>query len=78
MPVEAVVFEKRPEPLTTCPKCHKPFRSFLRGFTVSLWRRFFGLPYWAVICSECKDIVGYEPGLTNEEQDRLSGESRET
>lgn len=63
MPIEVYLLRDAPEPLETCPKCGKPFESFMRGMvqrpTRWLWigpRR----PYCAVICRACKEIVGYE------------------
>lgn len=69
MPVEAVVFPRRPEPIEVCPQCEgKPFRSLMRGMVVSTWRRLLKRPYWAVICSACTKIVGYEEAMTEREQ----------
>jgi hypothetical protein len=70
MPVEYSLLCDRPEHLSQCRLCKaRPFRSFLRG---QVHRRkyrwwFFGeWPYSAVICSDCKNIVGYE--LTESER----------
>lgn len=60
----------RPCQLKTCPNCQKPFRPFLRGRVHSAFYRwfFFGKKFiaYALICSECKEIVGYEPPDTIE------------
>ena len=50
-----------------CPRCgSKPFESFMRGLVQR--NNWFGFrkQYCAVICSDCKQIVGYE-GFTKEE-----------
>jgi hypothetical protein len=66
MPLECVILERSPVPISKCPRCGAaPFRPFLRGTVQRLWRpwwKFWGSirPYCAVICSDCKDIVGYE------------------
>lgn len=64
MPIECRILEGRSEIFEECPKCdHKPFESFLRGMVQRrrykwfFWGRW---PYCAVICWNCKDIVGYE------------------
>ena len=51
--------------ITQCPRCQrKPFEYFLRGQVVRpkrfLW--FLGpiRPYCAIICRNCKNVVGYE------------------
>lgn len=49
-----------------CPKCSEPFRAFMRGLVVKseVWQwicEWFGKrAKTAVICSECKEIVGWE------------------
>jgi hypothetical protein len=65
MPIEASLLSVEPEPFDACPECgHMPFRSFLRGMIQRSRRPWFGFgkprDYCAVICSECKEIVGYE------------------
>ena len=60
---EYQILRHQPEPFTTCPHCGKPFVSFLRGKVQRGKRRMFIGPrrdYYAVICRECKEIVGYE------------------
>ena len=59
------------EPMAVCPKCqHFPFQALMRGQVAksagpnleSLWCRLWKKPYarYAIICLECKEIVGYE------------------
>ncbi len=67
MPIEVVELASKPQPLEACPECGaKPFDAFMRGQVQSTWRYFLGLPYCAVICFSCKDIVGYEKSETKE------------
>lgn len=46
-----------------CPKCFKPFEHFLRHMIkrnfAGFWR-VLGRPTDCVICSNCKEIIGYE------------------
>jgi hypothetical protein len=66
MPVEYTELIDELEPFLTCPVCmrvreeKKPFRAFMRGQVQSRWRKLLRKPYCAVICSDCKEIVGYE------------------
>jgi hypothetical protein len=60
MPIEYVLLNDLPEPLPHCPACGAPFRSLMRGMVQNWWRRLTRQPYCAVICFECKQIVGYE------------------
>ena len=60
MPIEAIVSEVLPVPFDQCPKCRRAFEPFLRGQVVRFdW---WGLRkrIWALICYDCKEIVGYE------------------
>jgi hypothetical protein len=64
MPIECSQLEGTRQPLDKCPRCGAyPFRAFMRG-QVQRWPWKFLLwgkrPYCAVICWECKNIVGYE------------------
>jgi uncharacterized protein YlaI len=43
-----------------CPKCDETMSAFLRGTVQSGVRKFFGLPYYAIICRNCKNIIGWE------------------
>lgn len=69
MPIETVLLENQWIPFAECPECDKPFRPFLRGQVqrgpigqLLAWIR--GEQDWrgycALICWECKEIVGYE------------------
>jgi len=61
VPSEYTLLIDKPEALEKCPRClTRPFRSFLRGQVHSYWRKFWRRPYCCLICSECKEIVGYE------------------
>lgn len=71
MPIECELLTFCPSPFDTCPECRKPFRPFLRGtvqrspLTAPLhwlrcWWKKEVFKHVAVICSECKDIVGWE------------------
>ena len=51
-----------------CPKCLTPFEPFIRGQVVrsswTFWRFILNRPrrdVFCLICSACKNIVGYEP-----------------
>jgi hypothetical protein len=70
MPIESFLLENAKSPIHVCPKCGtEPFRPFMRGqvqrgyftfaFLRALWRKEH-YPYCALICWECKEIVGYE------------------
>lgn len=65
MPVEVTMLRRAAVSLAQCPNCQaRPFEPFLRG-TVQRPRRawLIGKPracYCALICSACKEIVGYE------------------
>lgn len=70
MPIEVLTRAGEPAPLEQCPRCGAaPFVPFLRFMvardTLSPWRALLRLcgkarPAFALICHECKDIVGYE------------------
>lgn len=61
MPVEYEYLINRPVPLDRCPRCgDRPFDPFLRGMVQNWWRRLRGKPYCALVCSKCKERVGYE------------------
>lgn len=64
MPIECALLRGQPVPIEKCPKCGaEPFDPFLRGqvqrrkFKWFLWGPW---PYCALICWNCKEIVGYE------------------
>jgi hypothetical protein len=63
-PVEVTQLESQAIPFGRCPQCDAPFYPFLRG---QVQRRAWPLwPFWkmraycALICRECKNIVGWE------------------
>ncbi len=63
MPIEYTRLKDTPPKLLNCPKCGSGFtrgNAFMRGMVQSTWRRFFGMPYCAIICHSCKQIVGHE------------------
>lgn len=63
MPIECSQLQGKPNRLTHCPKCEKPFIPFLRGQVQRSGRKWFigrRQPYCALICWACKEIVGYE------------------
>lgn len=64
MPIEYCQLEHAPCPLAFCPACgDKPFDPFLRGMVQRSKRKWLvgpKQPYCALICSKCKEIVGYE------------------
>jgi hypothetical protein len=63
MPIEYAILRAYPPAIDRCPQCHEPFSHFLRG-QVQRSRRVLGFlwtrPYCAVICQQCKAIVGWE------------------
>jgi hypothetical protein len=65
MPIECVLLDDAPVPLRECPECGVlPFRPFMRG-QVQRWKGLFRKrPYCALICSTCKEIVGWEKPQT--------------
>ena len=70
MPIECAVLLDKPSPIESCPHCGaSPFDPFLRG-QVQRWRwsllRLEIRPYCTLICSTCKEIVGYEHPVTGE------------
>lgn len=65
MPIECSLLDGAPVPVLQCPACGiYPVRPFLRGQVQRLSRRWYApwlrRPYCAVICRDCKAIVGYE------------------
>ena len=61
MPKEYVLLKHKGSPISSCPKCGaSPFIPFMRGQVQNSLRAFFGRPYCCLICSKCKEIVGYE------------------
>jgi hypothetical protein len=73
MPIEVWLLEGEPVPFEHCPQCGEIFVPFLRGMIQRSRRSWLGLgprrAYCALICSECKEIVGHEsPNLRPENQ----------
>lgn len=60
MPKECELLKKEPYVFEKCKLCGTPFPEFMRGQVQSSSRKFFGLPYCAVICHNCKDVIGWE------------------
>jgi hypothetical protein len=65
MPIEFTALYHKPEPFAHCPGCGSPrFESFLRGLVQRSRRRWWWpfqiRAHCAVICHECKEIVGWE------------------
>jgi hypothetical protein len=60
MTIEYSQLKGAPYAFEECPHCKQEFPEFMRGMVQSAWRRFLCLPYCAVICHECKDIIGWE------------------
>lgn len=60
MPIEYVQLKNAPFAKEECTKCGQPFPEFMRGMVQSTWRRLLGMRYCAVICHNCKKIVGWE------------------
>jgi hypothetical protein len=72
MPIESAVLLYQPSPIERCPRCGvAPFEPFLRG---QVQRGRWSLlkleirPYCTLICSACKEIVGYEHPLTGDSE----------
>lgn len=62
MPIEYARLMNKPQPMERCPKCGVRLVAFMRGQVQSFWRKWLGRPYCCVICTSCKEIVGYEHG----------------
>jgi hypothetical protein len=64
MPIEYMLLKDLPVALSKCPMCDaQPFIPFLRGTVQRSKRRWWIIlpqAYCALICSSCKEIVGYE------------------
>ena len=63
MPIEYALLKDKPLAMGKCPKCEARDPNFMRGlvqrpkrFLWIFWKR----PYCAVICHECKEIIGWE------------------
>lgn len=64
MPIEVVTRAGEPAIFEKCPNCGaEPFEPFLRFQVARRVYKYFVFgkwPFFAVICRDCKDIVGYE------------------
>lgn len=72
MPMECFILKDKPTTIVRCPACNVyPFEPFMRGQVQKGWlewvvelirSRLSDRPpcYCAVICSDCKEIVGWE------------------
>ena len=60
MPIESLWLRDQPPLLAACPLCGWPFDQLMRRQVQSWWRRLLRLPYCAVICRDCKEVVGWE------------------
>lgn len=60
MPIEAEQLRNAPYAKESCNKCGAQFPEFMRGQVQSAWRRLLFLPYCAVICHKCKQVIGWE------------------
>lgn len=60
MPNEYEKLKGAPYAKEECPKCGGAFPEFMRGMVQSGWRKLLRLPYCAVICHHCKEIIGWE------------------
>ena len=60
MPIEYKLLKNEPYAMEKCPKCNQQFPEFMRGMVQSGWRKILRLPYCAVICHNCKEIIGWE------------------
>lgn len=64
MPPEFDQLKDKPAPINRCPFCDaRPLVPFLRGMIQRRkrgWWFMAPVPYCAVICSECKEIVAWE------------------
>jgi len=63
MPSEYMLLKEEPFFKELCPNCGARFPEFMRGM-VQRPKRFLGVlwrqDYCAVICHECKNIIGWE------------------
>lgn len=60
MTIEYVQLKDAPPAKAKCEFHPHAGNDFMRGQVQVNWRRFFGLAYCAVICTECKEIIGWE------------------
>jgi hypothetical protein len=60
MPIECAQLRNAPYASEKCSECGAAFPEFMRGQVQSGWRKLLRLPYCAVICHQCKEIIGWE------------------
>lgn len=63
MLAEAWMLSLAPHPLNTCPNCGRVFWPFMRGQVHRRKRKWLigpKRPYLAIICYECKKVLGWE------------------
>lgn len=60
MPIECEQLRNAPYAREKCDFCGARFPEFMRGQVQSWWRKLLRLPYCAVICHCCKEIIGWE------------------
>lgn len=60
MPKDPALLANKMRPINRCKHCGFWLPGFMRGQIQSAWRRMLGLPYFAVICENCKQITGWE------------------
>lgn len=60
MPSEVEMLRGYPYAREKCRKCGTLFPEFMRGEVQSAIRRFLGMAYCAIICHQCKRVIGWE------------------
>lgn len=61
MPQECKMLKGKRLPILICPECGAcNSADFMRGKVQCWWRKVLGMRYCAVICSKCKEIIGWE------------------
>ncbi len=66
MPIEAKLLRVKPPVYFNCPNCQVLFEEMMRGLVQRAKRPWYKFgrghirPYCAVICRECKEVVGWE------------------
>jgi predicted nucleic-acid-binding Zn-ribbon protein len=60
MPIECDQLRNK-EHIERCPKCRKYLREpLMRGQVQSWFRKVLRMKYCAVICNNCKEVIGWE------------------
>lgn len=60
MPKEFELLRRAPYAKEYCKNCGQVNPEFMRGLVQSTWRRLLKMKYCAVICHNCKQIIGWE------------------